>query len=61
MNTELSKTPNDYEVCALCGCVTDVKIKMTIDARKYYVDGVGQLCCKCFTIITGQNADDNDE
>ena len=59
MNMDLNILSNEYEVCALCGNVTDVKVKKPIDARDYYIDGVGQLCPKCYTLITNQNADDN--
>lgn len=61
MNMDLNILSNEYEVCALCGYATDVKVKMPIDAREYYVDGVGQLCHKCYTLITDKNADGSDE
>lgn len=61
MNMDLNILSNEYEVCALCGCLTDVKVKMPIGAREYFINGVGQLCLKCYTLITDQNTDDNDE
>lgn len=57
---DLNILSNEYEVCALCGDETDVRVKMPIEARKYYIDGVGLLCPKCYTMIIDQNADDND-
>lgn len=61
MTIKLVHKLKEYEACTLCGAITDVKIKMPIDAREYYIYGVGQLCCKCYILITNKNANDNDE
>jgi len=37
----------EKEKCVVCGAQTDVPKDMHIDFRKYYVEGVGQLCDKC--------------
>ena len=37
----------EYEVCVLCGVVTDVLVDDHVDERQWYVQGVVQLCLKC--------------
>ncbi len=37
--------------CVLCSKETDVPKDQHIDLRKYYIEGVGQLCKKCFDKI----------
>lgn len=45
-NRKLKKN-DEYEKCVLCGKTTDIRIKDHVDLRRYYVDGVGQLCDEC--------------
>ena len=52
------KTTDEYERCVLCNEVTDVKRRLPIDARKYYIDGIGQLCRQCFLKINEPDADE---
>lgn len=37
----------EFEVCVLCGAVTDVEYSTPIRLRSGYVVGVGQLCKNC--------------
>ena len=37
-----------YETCVDCGKLTDTPKDMHIDMRFNYIEGVGQLCKKCF-------------
>ncbi len=37
----------EFERCVRCGCLTNVRKNAHIDYRSTYVEGVGQLCCKC--------------
>ena len=53
-----SKATDKYETCVLCGDITDVKQRMPIDARRYYIDGIGQLCRQCFLKINEPDADE---
>lgn len=34
--------------CVICGRETDMKKDLPIAMRKYYVEGAGQLCRKCY-------------
>lgn len=34
--------------CVLCGQETEYDFKTPIEQRKFYVEGAGQLCPKCF-------------
>lgn len=36
-----------YEVCVVCGRITDVPRTAHIRARRTYVPGCGQLCDEC--------------
>ena len=41
----------DYELCVVCGAVTN-ELKITdINFRYFYVEGAGQLCKKCYEEI----------
>ena len=44
------------ERCVLCGRLTPVKRDSHIAGRRYYVEGAGQLCGRCFYDVyqTGQ-------
>jgi hypothetical protein len=37
--------------CVVCGCKTQYKKTDHIDFRKFYVEGAGQLCGKCWSEI----------
>ena len=45
-NSEIKK-----EKCVNCGAETDVPVYQHIDQRKYYIEGAGQLCVKCYREI----------
>jgi hypothetical protein len=36
------------DICVLCGKITDYPVNMTINLRKAYVEGAGQLCEGCY-------------
>jgi hypothetical protein len=36
------------EICILCGEETAVDIETHVDYRTGYIEGVGQLCIKCY-------------
>lgn len=40
-----------HDDCVSCGKETEFTADMTIDERKYYVEGSGQLCKKCYERI----------
>ena len=46
-NTE-TKVTLETERCILCGDDTGVPTNLPADARKHYIDGVGQLCENCY-------------
>ena len=37
----------EYEVCVMCGALTDVPKSMSVDLRTGYYCGAGQLCRRC--------------
>ena len=37
-----------YEACILCGQKTNVLMEESVAERKNYVEGVGQLCERCY-------------
>lgn len=39
------------ERCVICGQETGMKKDWPIAMRKYYVEGAGQLCKKCYSEI----------
>lgn len=39
------------EECIYCGCETDVPKSLHIDYRDNYIEGVGQVCRKCYNKI----------
>ena len=47
----LLKKKEEYETCVLCKCKTNVKLDKPIEERNAYVEGVGQLCYKCYKKI----------
>ena len=38
---------SEKEVCVICGALTDVPKTRGLEFRKYYIEGVGQLCRMC--------------
>ena len=43
------QTPNkETDKCACCGCDTGIPKDTPISNRKYYIQGSGQLCDKCY-------------
>lgn len=53
MNGKENKEEAEYERCIICGCITQVRRDWDISMRKYYVEGAGQLCKRCFYDIYG--------
>ena len=45
---EKDKRLEKYEKCVICKKRTDVLKTTPIEERDYYVEGVGQLCKKCY-------------
>ena len=37
----------EFEVCPICGAVTNVEFSTPIEEREGYVEGAGQPCDKC--------------
>ena len=46
----------DRERCVLCWHLTNVPQNTPISQRKYYVQGQGQLCAKCYYELCKQGA-----
>lgn len=38
----------EYEKCVICKCKTTIKKEEPIESRDGYIEGVGQLCYKCY-------------
>ena len=49
------KVSAETERCILCGNDTGVSVNLPADARKYYINGVGQLCEDCYIKIKAFN------
>ena len=46
-----------YEVCVMCGAVTEIPKSMPLEMRSGYFPGAGQLCQKCAEInVTEERA-----
>ncbi len=45
----------ETEKCILCGDDTGVLANLPVDARKYYINGVGQLCENCYIKLNSCN------
>lgn len=45
----------ETEKCILCGVDTGILVDLPVDARRYYVDGVGQLCEDCYIKVDSHN------
>jgi len=37
----------EYEVCVMCGAITDIPTSLPLNMRTGYLSGAGQLCQKC--------------
>ena len=49
------KVSTETEQCILCGNDTGVSTNLPADARKHYINGVGQLCEDCYIKINAFN------
>lgn len=47
------KYAEQMERCVLCGAPTDVPVMQSVNERKCYVPGAGQLCRKCCMELYG--------
>jgi len=47
IRNKILKKNDIYEKCVACGKTTNIKITEHVDLRKYYIEGVGQLCDEC--------------
>ena len=53
------QTPNtETDKCACCGCDTGISKDTPISNRKYYIQGRGQLCNKCYTELYVHKTED---
>jgi hypothetical protein len=43
------------DLCVSCGAETAYEVSTHVDMRNAYIEGVGQLCSKCFTSGTNRN------
>ena len=41
----------EFEICVLCGAVTDVLSKTPLEQRGNYISGAGQLCRRCAALL----------
>lgn len=41
----------NFDMCAICENITNTKIGTNVKLRNNYIDGVGQLCFKCYTTV----------
>jgi recombinational DNA repair protein (RecF pathway) len=46
------------EKCVLCGEETEYHLNDDINLRKYYIEGAGQLCKKCYDELYNKNKKD---
>ena len=46
---------SEYEYCAVCFKQLRVKKETSVQQRKYYVEGIGQLCQRCYYRIYPNN------
>lgn len=51
---ETIQREESMERCVLCGCVTDMERDWPISMRKYYIEGAGQLCRRCYVDVYEQ-------
>ena len=52
-----TKTTLETEKCVLCGNDTGVLLNLPADARKHYINGVGQLCENCYIKVNAHKQD----
>lgn len=49
------KTKNDslleYDLCVLCGKMSEYTKETPIDQRVGYIEGAGQLCLECYQFV----------
>lgn len=45
-----------YEICIICKKKLKIRKDLPVDQRKYYVEGAGQLCLKCYQEIYNKNS-----
>ncbi len=45
---KIANTDKCYEYCTLCWSKTNIQKHTPVQFRRYYVEGVGQLCPKCY-------------
>ena len=45
--------PGEMERCVLCWGETDVPKDTPVNRRRYYLEGQGQLCAKCYYELYG--------
>lgn len=52
---EAGRTPvhSEMERCVLCWELTEVPKDTPINLRRYYLEGQGQLCAKCYYELYG--------
>lgn len=43
------------DLCVSCGAETAYEVSTHIDMRNAYIEGIGQLCSKCYTSGTNRN------
>lgn len=55
--TEKNKTDDFYEKCVICGADTPYKFSTPITQRRYYVEGLGQICQNCDYNIYNKKSD----
>ncbi len=41
----------EMDLCVYCGRLSEEKKSTPINLRKYYIEGAGQLCKKCYEYI----------
>ena len=47
-NHSSQENQNMHEICARCGKETEYDINIPLEARRWYVEGSGQLCEDCW-------------
>lgn len=56
MNQSIIRENNDFSVdykdtCVMCKAASEENKSTNITLRKYYVEGAGQLCKKCYNSV----------
>jgi len=62
MNNHIEHKKNgDFEVqtenCIMCNVKTDIPVNMSVNYRKDYIEGAGQLCSKCSSKLWKNNSE----